>query len=211
MQCATYLQAKLPLNNAFLRAASSIDPTAHGHHLCTRMLKRLKDLVPCNLSDDERQGFDLEVHQLMVDQNLPSFSEPEGHRVDEWWAKVHATQRYKAVSKVALAVCCVFHGPRIESSFNTMGDIIHRKSANTQVETYAAVQGIKYNLKARNATAIKLLGKSCPTRDPVDMQMCINIMRLNLYTMVDPRFHRLRFFYVFFATFQNRSHFHFYT
>ena len=45
MQCATYLQVKLPLDNAFLRAASSIDPTAHGHHLCTRMLKRLKDLV----------------------------------------------------------------------------------------------------------------------------------------------------------------------
>ena len=107
MPCATYLQVKLPLDNAFLRAASSIDPTAHGHHLCTRMLKRLKDLVPCNLSDDERQGFDLEVHQLMVDQNLPAFSEPEGDRVDEWWAKVHATQRYKAVSKVALAVCCV--------------------------------------------------------------------------------------------------------
>ena len=175
MQCATYLQVKLPLDNAFLRAASSIDPTAHGHHLCTRMLKRLKDLVPCNLSDDERQGFDLEVHQLMVDQNLPAFSEPEGDRVDEWWAKVHATQRYKAVSKVALAVCCVFHGPRIESSFNTMGDIIHSKSANTQVETYAAVQGIKYNLKARNATAIKLFGKSCPAKDPVDRQMCVNI------------------------------------
>ena len=111
MQCASYLQVKLPLDNAFLRAASSIDPTAHGHHLCTRMLKRLKDLVPCNLSDDERQGFDLEVDQLMVDQNLPAFSEPKGDRVDEWWAKVHATQRYKAVSKVVLAVCCVFHGP----------------------------------------------------------------------------------------------------
>ena len=175
MQCATYLQVKLPLDNEFLRAASSIDPTAHGHHLCTRMLKRLKDLVPCNLSDDERQGFDLEVHQLMVDQNLPAFSEPEGDRVDEWWAKGHATQRYKAVSKVALAVGCVFHGPRIESSFNTMGDIIHSKSANTKVETYAAVQGIKYNLKARNATAIKLFGKSCPAKDPVDRQMCINI------------------------------------
>ena len=165
----------MPLDNAFLRAASSIDPTAHGHHLGTRMLKRLKDLVPCNLSDDERHGFDLEVHQLMVDQNLPAFSEPEGDRVDEWWVKVHATQRYKAVSKVALAVCCVFPGPRIESSFNTISDIIHSKSANTQVETYAAVQGIKYNLKARNATAIKLFGKSCPTKDPVDRQMCVNI------------------------------------
>ena len=142
MQCAAYLQVKLTLDNAFLRAASSIDPSAHGHHLCTRMLKRLKDLVPCNVSDGERQGFDLEVHQLMVHQNLPAFSGPEGDRVDEWWAKVHATQRYKAVSKVALAVCCVFHGPRIESSCNTMGDIIHSKSANTQVETYATVQGI---------------------------------------------------------------------
>ena len=111
----------------------------------------------------------------MVDQNLPAFSELEGDRVDEWWAKVHATQRYKAVSKVALAVCCVFHGPRIELSFNTMGDIIHSKSANTKVETYAAVQGIKYNLKARNATAIKLFGKSCPAKDPVDRQMCVNI------------------------------------
>ena len=103
----------MPLDNEFLRAASSIDPTAHGHHLCTIMLKRLKDLVPCNLSDDERQGFDLEVHQLMVDQNLPAFS--RANPPIEWMngGQKFMPPRDTSVSKVALAVYCVFHGPRI--------------------------------------------------------------------------------------------------
>ena len=35
--------------------------------------------------------------------------------------------------------------------------------------------GNQVQLKARNATAIKLFGKSCPTKDPVDRQMCVNI------------------------------------
>ena len=36
------------------------------------------------------------------------------------------------------------------------------------MDTYAATQGIKYNLKARNATAIKLFGKPCPSKDPTE-------------------------------------------
>ena len=43
----------------------------------------------------------------------------------------------------------IFHSPRVEPSFNVMGDIIEKKSQRINLETYSAIQDIKYGLKTR--------------------------------------------------------------
>ena len=48
-----------------------------------------------------------------------------------------------------------FHGPRVEGSFNTMGDVIDPKSCRMNVQTYSAIQTVKYGLRAEQKTALK--------------------------------------------------------
>jgi len=79
----------------------------------------------------------------------------EDTRLDIWWGQVHKDGKYPALSKVALAVCSVFHGPLVESSFNTMGDIMDPKSSNTSVDTYAAIQTVNFFLKTRNTSTVE--------------------------------------------------------
>ena len=43
----------------------------------------------------------------------------------------------------------VFHGPRIESSFSVMGDVMDKKSYRINVSTYSAIQTVKYSLAAK--------------------------------------------------------------
>ena len=52
--------------------------------------------------------------------------------------------------KMTTGILSIFHGPRIESSFNVMGSIIDKKAGRINLETYSAIQGIKYVLKARH-------------------------------------------------------------
>ena len=48
------------------------------------------------------------------------------------------------------------------------------KKSRMKVETYGAVQGVKYALRARATTAIQLFQKTSPNQ-PVDRTMCRNI------------------------------------
>ena len=47
------------------------------------------------------------------------------------------------------AALSVFHGARVESSFNVMGDVMDKKSSQMNMETYSSFQDVKYGLKAR--------------------------------------------------------------
>ena len=47
---------------------------------------------------------------------------------------------------------------QIESSFNTMGDIMDTKSSSMEVDTYGSIQRVKYHLKARSMSAIQMFG-----------------------------------------------------
>jgi hypothetical protein len=58
-----YLQQKLPLDNPVLINISALDPNAHGHSASLKALKKLVDLIPCRLTDVEKEGYDLEVHR----------------------------------------------------------------------------------------------------------------------------------------------------
>ncbi|XP_053397560.1 uncharacterized protein LOC128556423 [Mercenaria mercenaria] len=176
IETGTYLQVKLPLSNKILRCVSALDPAAHGHSESLKAMKKLQEMVPCNLSIEEKDGFDSEVHRFQVDNSLP---DDKGRRLDEWWGDIHRSGKYPGLTKLALAMCTVFHGPMVESSFNIMGDIIDPKSANTSVELYGAIQSVKYHLKARDTSAVKLYSRKDILHDPVDTTLCVNLGKAN--------------------------------
>ena len=53
-----------------------------------------------------------------------------------------------------------FHGPHVESSFNVMSDIIDKKSGKIKIETYNAIQNIKFGLRASDKSAVQYFGKN---------------------------------------------------
>ncbi|XP_052282792.1 uncharacterized protein LOC127879778 [Dreissena polymorpha] len=171
MATGVYLQQKLPLDNPVLRRLSALDPLAHGHSATLKALKQLPSLLPNRLNQEETDSYEDEVHRFQVDQHLP---DPE-QRLDEWWGNVFVAGKYPALSKVALLACTVFHGPMVESSFNTMGDIIGVKSASVTVETYASIQTVKYFLKARNTTALSYFDRVDVLYSPVNHILAVNM------------------------------------
>jgi hypothetical protein len=98
---------------------------------------------------------------------------PERTRIDKWWGEIQDGGKYPALCKLALAMCSIFHGPMVESSFNTMGDIINVKSANMNIDTYSCIQTVKYFLKARNLSAVQCFSKQ-DIFDPVDHALYLN-------------------------------------
>lgn len=114
VQCATYLQKKLPLDNPLLRAAASLDPALQ-HDLRLPLMKQLKSHAGHFLSEEEYDHFDLECHKFAVDMSLPPFEEEKTppDRLDSWWATVNKLNQYPAVCKMALTLCTIFHGPLV--------------------------------------------------------------------------------------------------
>lgn len=69
------------------------------------------------------QDIHRELVQFNVDLTLPSYK--EGESMVEWWGHVFdKPQKYPSLS--AMVKCClsIFHGPRVESSFSLMHDVI---------------------------------------------------------------------------------------
>ena len=45
----------------------------------------------------------------------------------------------------------IFHGPRVESSFSVMGEVMDKKSGRMNMSTYTAIQTVKYSLNAKTS------------------------------------------------------------
>ena len=67
-----------------------------------------------------------------------------------------ATGKYPALTKV------------VTGDFNVMGDVIDIKSGRTKVDTFSAIQTIKYALHSRNCTAIEYCKREDVKYSPVD-------------------------------------------
>ena len=50
------------------------------------------------------------------------------------------------------AVLLIFHGPRVEGSLSGMTDIIESKSGRLDIESYDAMQTVKYALVANQVS-----------------------------------------------------------
>ena len=53
---------------------------------------------------------------------------------------------------MVIAVLTIFHGPRVEGSFSGMTDIIDSKSGRLDIESYDAMQTVKYALMANQVS-----------------------------------------------------------
>ena len=73
---------------------------------------------------------------------------------DLWWYKL--VKRYPILTKLSLAALTIFHGPRVEGSFSVTGDIMDKKSGRMNVETYSAIQTVKYSLTAKASKSSKM-------------------------------------------------------
>lgn len=113
------------------------------------------------------------MHKYVVDMNLPTFEQTS--RVDDWWSSVKKAGIYPGLCRLALAALSVFHGPQIESSFNTMGDILHVKSSNTSVETYGSYQSVKFHLRTVGKSAIEVFRRKDIKYDNVNPALCKNM------------------------------------
>ena len=149
IECGLYLQKKLPLENNNLKAFTAIDPVivTSPNELVLKRLLSLPSLVPSLLNDDDEEPYEKEVRAVMVDSNLPSANCMLNGKQQEveclkWWKLVK--EGYPHLFKVITGILSIFHGPRVESSFNVMGDIIDKKSGRINLGK------IKYSLKARH-------------------------------------------------------------
>ena len=66
---------------------------------------------------------------------------------------IETIERYPNLSKVALAMLSIFHGPRVESSFSMMGNILDEKSGRMSLQTYSAIQTVKYSMADNKASS----------------------------------------------------------
>ena len=94
-----------------------------------------------------------------------------------WWASVD--ERYPCIFKMVCSVLSIFHGPRVESTFNVMGDVIDKKSGRMNMETYSAFQDIKYGLKSRqpltDQRAVKVFSRKERLFTPIDPKLSTNM------------------------------------
>ena len=68
-----------------------------------------------------------------------------------------------------------FHGPQVEGSFKTMGDVIDPKSCRMNVETYSAIQTVKYGLRTEQNAVIKKFTRTYYLHEKVDTTLCRNL------------------------------------
>lgn len=177
IQCGQYLQKKLPLDNLLLKCISAIDPLARGHSVTADRLKMLPKLVKNVLSNEEEIQYALDVHLYQVDKCLPSHEDASQNilRIDVWWASFYKLKKYDALSKMVKALLSCFHGPQIESSFSMMGDILDKGSSNMKIETFSAIQTVKYKLLSNEKSAIDFFKKADYLHDPVEKNLCKNM------------------------------------
>ena len=122
------------MENEFLKSVSAIDPQLirSPHSLA---LKRFLNLPSCIkvLSNDQEEVYEKEVRKLLSSSNLPESGDLE---CLVWWKLIKHS--YPCLLKVVIAALSVFHGLRVESSFNVMGDVMDKKSSQMNMETYSS-------------------------------------------------------------------------
>ena len=147
---------KLPLSNYFLKTVTAIDPVAilAKRNVTLKAILHLPDIVTNVLPSRDLEDDEKECRKIMVDPTLPpALVEKKFVRADTWWFKLK--DKYLLLSKMSLALLTIFHGPRVESSFSVMGDIMDKKSGRMNVSTYSSIQTVKYSLNAKISHAFR--------------------------------------------------------
>ena len=79
------------------------------------------------MTETEEELYQQEVHKFQVDQTLPVVT--DGQWLYERWAEVMKIGHFPTLCTVTARAMSIFHGPHVESSFNTMADILDDSSS----------------------------------------------------------------------------------
>lgn len=139
--CAKWLIAKMPFANPFLKAVSTLNPIYRKHSASLKLMKELPHYVPNVIKATEINSYDLEVHHFQND----SFRQiGDKEPIDMWWKEIEMSKKYPLLSRLAFSLLTCFHGPKVESSFSLMNNIITSGSNRLKVSTFNAIQSVKY-------------------------------------------------------------------
>ena len=162
VKSGTDLLRKMPVDNKLLQSLSALDPSARGHNVTLKLLKRLPEQVTNVLEPNEETEYTKEAHRYQYDPLLPDFKDD---RIDSWWA--FQTERYPKLSKMALAALTCFHGPMVEGVFNLMGDVMDEKSSSLDIRSLNSLQTVKSTLRAKGTTSIKYFDRKDTIYTPI--------------------------------------------
>ena len=70
--------------------------------------------------------------------------------------------------KASLSICV---GPQVEQSISIMNDVINAKNNRMHVDTFAAIQTVKYALKSRQTTSVQAYHRELVHKAPVDKSL----------------------------------------
>ncbi|GBL79039.1 hypothetical protein AVEN_76572-1 [Araneus ventricosus] len=158
--------AKDALDNLLLNAVSAVDPSCRQHSLSLKLMKDLPNLATNVISVEEREAYDLKVYHYHVAKlRQPEQKEP----VDNWWVETKNSTRFPLLSRMACALLTCFHGPKVESSFSIMNAVITPGSNRLNVQSFDAIQTVKYELAA------EFFLKGDFLHDPFDKNLCKNV------------------------------------
>ena len=101
---------------------------------------------------------------------MPPFGEQDN--VVTWWTDVISRGKYPALFKVVGGALSMFHGPKVESSFNVMGDILDTKSCRMNVGTFNAIQTVSYAFQARGTSSLSYFKRPDKIYTPVNRRLC---------------------------------------
>ncbi|GBM21082.1 hypothetical protein AVEN_200769-1 [Araneus ventricosus] len=72
---------------------------------------------------------------------------------------------------MACAILACFHGHKVESSFSIMNSVVTSKRNRLSVESFDAIQTVKYELMSEKKSAVELYRKDY-LKDKVDRNLC---------------------------------------
>lgn len=136
-------------------------------------MKELPNYASNVINETERELFDLEVHNFQSDDFLPQMDAKES--IDMWWRGGDASLKYPLLSRLALALLTCFHGPKVESSFSLMNNIIKPGTNRLNISTFDAIQSVKYELMSQNKTSVSMFQKKDFLKEKIDPKLCYNI------------------------------------
>lgn len=183
--CGRSLQAKLPLNNELLMSVSVLDPACHhSHSLAKAAFNRLPNLATNVVQLEATKDCKGAAPQMKNDALLDAYSmeviafcsssefgQPSKLPVCEWWMAVEKMGKYPQLTAMAFALMTCFHGP-VESSFSVMNNILDDKSTRMGVDTYSAIQTVKYALHSTGKPAVECFARKDVKHTPVNHRMC---------------------------------------
>lgn len=169
-ETAEYLKNKLPIQNKTLALLSTLDPELSGHSKQCTGLQDLFDALPTIVKKEQKNDFIMAASSLQTNTKFrDTISEK---KLDLWWSKVFSHPQYYILGPVVKACLSIFTGPRVESSFSVMNNIINPKTNSMDVHTYESIHKIKYSLLNHDKTSVQLYQRKDPVYSPVDPSLC---------------------------------------